>query len=234
MANKLKYALDGAQRGKFPMLGFNNLTLCRAFWWAVGLGAGIVAGYVASSYIFWMAAVLFGIAVALFVAFVGSFLLCWGDHSDERALREAGEKGKAPAETPAAPKQASVSKPKPAPVASKPAPAPKPAAAAPADTASSGEAAKPAGLSGPRDGGADDLKQIKGVGPKLEGLLHSMGFYHFDQIAAWSPSEVAWVDENLQGFKGRVSRDNWIDQAKVLASGGETEFSKRVEGGDVY
>ena len=38
-----------------------------------------------------------------------------------------------------------------------------------------------------------------------------------DQVAAWRASEVAWVDENLEGFKGRVSRDNWVDQAKKLA-----------------
>lgn len=75
---------------------------------------------------------------------------------------------------------------------------------------------------------------IKGVGPKLEKLLNSMGFYHFDQVAAWTSNEVAWVDENLEGFKGRVSRDNWVAQAKTLASGGETEFSKKVEDGDVY
>ena len=96
------------------------------------------------------------------------------------------------------------------------------------------DAGKPAGLDGPRDGGADDLKMIKGVGPKLEQMLNGMGFYHFDQIAGWSASEVAWVDENLPGFKGRVSRDNWIDQAKTLAAGGETDFSKRVEDGGVY
>jgi len=65
-----------------------------------------------------------------------------------------------------------------------------------------------------------ELKQIKGVGPKLEKLLHSMGFYHFDQIAAWTEDEVAWVDENLPGFKGRVSRDDWVAQAKTLASEG--------------
>jgi NADH-quinone oxidoreductase subunit E len=45
---------------------------------------------------------------------------------------------------------------------------------------------------------------------------------------------VAWVDQNLEGFKGRVSRDNWVEQAKTLASGGETEFSARVKKGDVY
>ena len=49
-----------------------------------------------------------------------------------------------------------------------------------------GEPARPAALAGPREGGPDDLKKIKGVGPKLEELLHSLGFYHFDQIAAWS------------------------------------------------
>jgi len=85
----------------------------------------------------------------------------------------------------------------------------------------------PARLDMARDGKADNLKLIKGVGPKLENLLHSMGFYHFDQIADWTADEVAWVDENLEGFKGRVTRDGWVAQAKTLAAGGETEFSKR-------
>jgi NADH-quinone oxidoreductase subunit E len=125
-------------------------------------------------------------------------------------------------------------------VAPEPAPEPAPAAAvAPAEPAASepvaeGEGSRPAALDAPRDGKADDLKQIKGIGPKLEKLCNSMGFWHFDQIANWTPQEVAWVDANLEGFKGRVSRDNWIDQAKTLASGGQTEFSKRVEDGGVY
>lgn len=96
------------------------------------------------------------------------------------------------------------------------------------------EGTRPAGLDAPRDGKADDLKQIKGVGPKMEKLCNSLGFWHFDQIAAWTDDEVAWVDANLEGFKGRVTRDEWVAQAKVLAGGGETEFSKRVEDGDVY
>ncbi len=96
------------------------------------------------------------------------------------------------------------------------------------------EGAKPTTLSAAREGGADDLKQIKGVGPKMEGMLNDMGFYHFDQVASWTDQEVAWVDANLEGFKGRVSRDNWVEQAKVLASGGQTEFSKKVEDGGVY
>lgn len=81
------------------------------------------------------------------------------------------------------------------------------------------DATRPEALSGPRDGQADDLKKIKGVGPKMEKLLNELGFYHYDQIANWTGAEVAWVDDNLKGFKGRVSRDNWVDQAKILAEG---------------
>lgn len=96
------------------------------------------------------------------------------------------------------------------------------------------EGTKPAMLSGPRASGADDLKRIKGIGPKLEELCHHLGVYHFDQIAAWDANEVAWMDSNLEGFYGRVSRDDWVGQAKILAAGGETEFSKRVAEGEVY
>ena len=98
-----------------------------------------------------------------------------------------------------------------------------PAAAAPAPVAQR----KPEALSAARGGKADDLKLIKGVGPKLEALCNRLGFYHFDQIAAWTPEEIAWVDENLEGFKGRVSRDEWVAQARILAAGGSTEFSNR-------
>lgn len=97
-----------------------------------------------------------------------------------------------------------------------------------------GDGNRPAALDGPRAGGADDLKRIKGIGPKMEDLCNDLGFYHFDQIAAWSADEVRWVDQNLKGFKGRVSRDTWVDQAGLLAAGGETEFSKKVDDGSVY
>ena len=79
---------------------------------------------------------------------------------------------------------------------------------------------KPAGLSAPKGGKADDLKVILGIGPKLEALCHKLGFFHFDQIARWTAGEIAWVDENLEGFKGRVTRDRWVVQAKILAAGG--------------
>jgi NADH-quinone oxidoreductase subunit E len=93
---------------------------------------------------------------------------------------------------------------------------------------------KPQALVAARDGKADNLKEIKGIGPKLELVCNALGFFHFDQIANWTEAEIAWVDDNLEGFKGRVTRDNWVEQAKILAAGGETEFSKRVEKGGVY
>ncbi len=99
-----------------------------------------------------------------------------------------------------------------------------------AETAETPAPDGPARLDKPRGGQGDDLKLIKGVGPKLETLLNSMGFHHFDQIAVWSAAEVAWVDDNLKGFKGRATRDDWVAQAKILAAGGETEFSKRSKG----
>ncbi|WP_417588328.1 hypothetical protein [Pararhodobacter oceanensis] len=79
---------------------------------------------------------------------------------------------------------------------------------------------KPLTLEAPRAEGADDLKRIKGVGPKLEGLLNRLGFWHFDQIATWTDTEIAWVDENLASFKGRVTRDDWVTQARALRDGG--------------
>ena len=80
---------------------------------------------------------------------------------------------------------------------------------------------KPAALKAARGGKPDDLKIIVGIGPKLEILCHKLGFFHFDQLAAWTAAEIAWVDDNLEGFKGRVSRDKWVDQARVLVAGGK-------------
>ena len=100
--------------------------------------------------------------------------------------------------------------------------------------AAMGAGKKPKVMAAPRKLGADDLKMIKGVGPKLEGLLNNMGFYHFDQVSKWGADEVSWVDQNLEGFKGRVSRDNWVPQAMALAAGEETEFSKRAKNSGIY
>ncbi len=92
---------------------------------------------------------------------------------------------------------------------------------APADApAAELQGVAPEVLSGPRDGKADDLKKIGGVGPKLEEKLNGLGIYHYDQIASFTPENVAYVDETLN-FKGRIDRDDWIGQAKALAEGKE-------------
>ena len=77
---------------------------------------------------------------------------------------------------------------------------------------------RPELLSKPR-GKGDDLKLILGVGPALEKLLNKIGIWHFDQVAAWSAKELAWVDDKLEGFKGRAKRDDWMKQANKLAKG---------------
>lgn len=89
--------------------------------------------------------------------------------------------------------------------------------AAPATAATAVVESAPEQLSAARDGGADDLQRISGVGPKLEGVLNEMGFWHFDQIAKWGASEIAWVDARLK-FKGRIERDNWVAQATEFAA----------------
>ncbi|MDD9721313.1 hypothetical protein PVW51_11425 [Sulfitobacter sp. PR48] len=106
-----------------------------------------------------------------------------------------------------------------------PAPAAKaaPARAKRAPVAADG---KPDLMDAPRAEGADDLKLISGVGPKLEQTLNELGIWHYSQVAGWRKKEIAWVDARLR-FKGRIERDDWMSQAKILAKGGETEFSKK-------
>lgn len=119
--------------------------------------------------------------------------------------------------------------------AKKAAPAKAAAAASPAASEPAPDKAKRAPVAGdgkpelmdkPRPEGADDLKLIGGVGPKLEQTLNELGIWHFSQVAGWRKKEIEWVDSRLR-FKGRIERDDWMSQAKILAKGGETEFSKK-------
>jgi NADH-quinone oxidoreductase subunit E len=89
----------------------------------------------------------------------------------------------------------------------------KPAAKKPTAKPASG---KPKLLKKARSGGPDDLKRISGVGPKIEGILHDLGIFHFDQIAEWKKKEIDWADDRLK-FKGRIARDKWVMQSKKLA-----------------
>jgi predicted flap endonuclease-1-like 5' DNA nuclease len=145
----------------------------------------------------------------------------------------------APAAFVAQPVPATTAVPAAAAAAAKPA---KPAAAKPAKPAAA-KSAKPAAakpvkakvadgperLSGPRKGKADDLKEIEGIGPAMEKLCNGMGFYHFDQIAGWSDADVAYVDANMKTFKGRIVRDKWVAQAKLIVSEGLEAFRIRAQ-----
>lgn len=95
------------------------------------------------------------------------------------------------------------------------------------------EESQPEILKEARGGLADDLKMLKGVGPKLEAKLNELGFFHFDQIADWTEEEIAWVDSRLK-FRGRISRDGWVEQAKRLQVGDETEFARRAKEEHIY
>jgi NADH-quinone oxidoreductase subunit E len=74
---------------------------------------------------------------------------------------------------------------------------------------------KPATLSAPREGGADNLTQIRGIGLKIQASLHALGIFHLDQIAGWNRANVDWVDAQL-AFKGRIRRERWVEQALEL------------------
>lgn len=74
---------------------------------------------------------------------------------------------------------------------------------------------------------ADDLRKIKGVGPKLVTLLHSLGITRYAQIAAWTDADVERIDAQLGAFAGRIRRDSWIEQAKFLSQGDTAGFEAK-------
>lgn len=142
------------------------------------------------------------------------------------ALRNAfGQPASQPAAVAAAiPKAAPIA---PAPMAPRAAPAPVAPSVIPVAgaTPAAGKMNRPKGLATARSGKADNLQRISGVGPKNEGVLNNLGIYHFDQIAAWTPEQINWVDDHLR-FNGRIQREMWIRQASLLAAGKEQEFTK--------
>lgn len=73
----------------------------------------------------------------------------------------------------------------------------------------------------------DDLGRIKGIGPKLVALLGELGVSSFAQIAAWTDGDVERIDAQMGRFKGRITRDQWVEQAKLLAEGDEASFTEK-------
>jgi predicted flap endonuclease-1-like 5' DNA nuclease len=74
---------------------------------------------------------------------------------------------------------------------------------------------------------SDDLKRIKGVGPKLEKLLNSLGVTSYSQIAAWDDDEIDRIDARMGAFAGRIRRDDWPAQARYLDAGDMAAFEER-------
>ena len=62
----------------------------------------------------------------------------------------------------------------------------------------------------------DDLKQITGIGPKLERLLHANDIFNFGQIAEWQDADVRAMNKLLPAFRGRIQREDWVGQARKL------------------
>ena len=114
--------------------------------------------------------------------------------------------------------------------AKKPA-APKAAAPKAAPKPKAVKAPKPKVLytDGPTEGTPDDLKKIKGIGPKFEGDLNSKGVYYFRQVAAWKKADVTMVEGVIDSFPGRIERDQWIAQAKVLAKAASKPANKKAK-----
>jgi predicted flap endonuclease-1-like 5' DNA nuclease len=75
--------------------------------------------------------------------------------------------------------------------------------------------------------GADDLRLIKGLGPRIATRLGELGITRFDQLAALSATEVTEIDGQLGSFAGRITRDNWVDQADFLAKGDIAGFEAK-------
>jgi predicted flap endonuclease-1-like 5' DNA nuclease len=89
--------------------------------------------------------------------------------------------------------------------------------------------AGPVRLAAPRGGNADDLKEIEGIGPAMEKLVNGLGFYHFDQIAGWSDADVEAIDAEMKTFKGRIARDRWVAQARIIVTEGLEAFRERAK-----
>ena len=186
---------------------------------------------ITANWLLYLVALLIGVVTAFWVwaatgreaSAVDSF------NADDGLLEKAGE-----------PMQPAEAKPEPAPAAAavpETAPPPQPKAAVPPVAPApepQAEAATTAAATtdgapkiAPAVGEPDNLRLIKGVGPKLNTLLISLGVTRFDQIADWKEAEINEVDQYLGTFSGRITRDAWIDQAKFLAKDDIAGFEKK-------
>lgn len=186
---------------------------------------------ITANWLLYLVALLIGVVTAFWVwaatgreaSSVDSF------NADDGLLEKAGEPMQ-PAEARPEPAPAAaavpetVAPPPPKAVVVPVAPAPEPQAETPTTAAATTDGAPKIA---PAVGEPDNLRLIKGVGPKLNTLLISLGVTRFDQIADWKEAEINEVDQYLGTFSGRITRDAWIDQAKFLAKDDIAGFEKK-------
>ncbi len=89
------------------------------------------------------------------------------------------------------------------------------------------EAAPKAAKAAPKSSIPDNLELIKGLGPKVNSVLKGLGVTSFAQVASWTAADVAEMDGKLGAFAGRITRDNWVDQAQLLSAGDVNGFEKK-------
>lgn len=73
----------------------------------------------------------------------------------------------------------------------------------------------------------DNLKKIKGIDEKLEEELYKLGIFHYEQIASWTSKNIKWI-EGLLNMQDYVKANQWVEQAKILKTGNETDYSKSL------
>lgn len=163
--------------------------------------------------------ILVGLAVMVFVIWLiargGRKARVVVDDSDPGIARDVLAEGAAPAQR----NQALIDAPRAVDITQGP---PLTAAAAVADPALA-----PAPAPAPATRAGDELTRIKGLGPKIAALLSEMGIATFAQIAAWTPEEIEQIDAKLGRFSGRITRDQWVEQARLLAAGDESTFAEQ-------
>jgi predicted flap endonuclease-1-like 5' DNA nuclease len=210
-----------------------NMNAPNLWGWVIGAAAGLVAFgvlVVVGEFDLFPAAAMGGVVAGAAGLVLG---MPWGARTTGPVARATAVKAAEPAASHApAPVAEAIAQP--AAFISTPAPAAAPKAAKPAAAkpAAKPKAAKPAGperLTAPRKGRADDLKEIEGIGPAMEKLVNSLGFYHFDQIASWSDADITVVDAEMKSFKGRIARDRWVAQAKIIVTEGLEAFRERAK-----
>lgn len=194
--------------------------------WVIAAGAGLVA--LGASAVIGKFDLTPAVFIAALMALVVGLVLTlgWSERPavPEAATPESGAEPEVAAKPAPMPAAAAVAQPLMA--------APLADGAAVTASATAGKADGPERLSTPRRGKADDLKEIEGIGPALEKLCNELGFWHFDQIASWSDADVEWVDAHMRNFKGRIVRDKWVAQARLIVSEGLEAFRVRAKTND--